>query len=76
MPTPEFVFLRWCLSLPKIMYILRTVEYTRCEKWDEVNDINRLMEGLIEGEQHSQAQLPGFLVGAGLQADHVPLSVS
>ena len=60
------------------MYMLRTVECTRCEdKWVEVDDITReaftrLVGGLIEDEQWSHAQLPG---GAGLQAaaaDHAP----
>ena len=74
----EFVLLRSCLSMPKMLYVLRTTNPTNLQQlWKEYDDIT--MEAMVKilgvplnNTQWSQAQLPVDLGGLGLRAaeDH------
>ena len=80
----EFALLRSCLSLPKMMYVLRTVDPTDFLVLSkEYNSITREALGQIIGtpptdQQWSQAKLPVSLGGLGLRAaaDHGPAAFS
>jgi len=74
----EFVLLRACLALPKIMFILRTTDSTNNKVlWDTFDNITREALTRILGSpmtdiQWSQVNLPVSIGGLGLKAavDH------
>ena len=74
----EFALLRSCLSMPKIMYSLRTTDPTPLQDlWQEYDcmtreALQRIMGIQLNSTQWSQAQLPVTLGGLGLKAavDH------
>ena len=76
----EFALLRSCLSLPKMMYTLRTIDPTPHQTlWKEVDIITREALNCILGvplgsTQWEQAQLPVSLGGLGLRSaeEHAP----
>ena len=76
----EFVLLRSCLSLPKVMYVLRTTDPTHHQAlWQEFDSITRealtrILGSPVDGLQWAQAQLPVSMGGLGLRAaeDHAP----
>ena len=70
----EYVLLRSCLSTPKMMFALRTVDPQLCEDlWEEVDDITRQSLQRILGVmptdiQWQQSQLPVSMGGLGLRS--------
>ena len=76
----EYVLLRSCLSLPKMMYTLRTSDPTNYQMcWQRCDDITRDALSLILGrpmdeKQWKQAQIPTSMGGLGLSSarDHAP----
>ena len=74
----EFSLLRSCLSMPKIMYSLRTTDPTPLQHlWQEYDcmtreALQRIMGTQLNNMQWSQAQLPVGRGGLGLKAasDH------
>ena len=76
----EYVLLRSCLSLPKIMFTLRTTNPSHHQElWQRFDSITRQTISMILGvpvsdSQYQQAQLPVSQGGLGLRAsmDHAP----
>ena len=76
----EFVLLRSCLSLPKTMYTLCTVDPTTYQaEWKVFNSITRealthILETPVDDMQWFQANLPVSMGGLGLKTaeDHGP----
>ena len=76
----EYVLLRSCLSLPKMMYTLRTTDPTNHQLcWHKYDDLcrealTRILGRPLDDIQWRQAQLPVGLGGLGLGAasDHAP----
>ena len=76
----EFVLLRSCLSLPKVMFILRTTDPTNNQAlWEEFDCITRealtrILGTPVGDSQWSQAKLPVSMGGLGLRSaeDHTP----
>ena len=74
----EFVLLRSCLALPKIMFVLRTTDPTHNRwLWQEFDGITRealtrIIGSPVNDFQWCQAKLPVSLAGLGLKAaeDH------
>ena len=74
----EFALLRSCLSVPKVMYTLRTTDPTLNQVlWQEVDTItreacNRILGAPVNDTQWMQAMLPVSMGGLGLKsaADH------
>ena len=74
----EFVLLRSCLTLPKITYILRTVDPTfHCQLWEEYDEITkgeleRILGAPVTGDVWEQAKLKVNDGGLGLRSalDH------
>ena len=83
-PHTEFVLLRSCLSLPKVMYNLRTVDPSNHQAlWKEFDSNTREALSRILGTpptdlQWQQAKLPVSQGGVGLRAaeDHGPAAYS
>ena len=79
-PHTEFVLLRSCLSLPKIMFMLRAVDTSNHQeqlfKFDSMvrGALTRLLGSTLSDEQWAQASLPAAMGGLGLRsaADHAP----
>ena len=79
-PQVEYTLLRSCLSLPKLMFNLRTTySLDHMDLWISFDEIMRECLGRILGtplldQQWQQAQLPVSLGGLGLRAavDHAP----
>ena len=77
-PHLEFVLLRSCLSLPKVMYTLRTVDPTSMQLlWQEFDSVTRealcrILGSPLTDLQWQQAKLPVSMGGMGLRAaeDH------
>ena len=76
----EFVLLRSCLSLPKIMFTLRTTDptnhYELWERYDNITreSISRILGTPLSDTEWRQATLPVSQGGLGLRAscDHAP----
>ena len=76
----EYVLLRSCLSLPKMMYTLRTSDPTNYQMcWQRCDDItrdalSRILGRPMDSKQWKQAQLPTSMGGLGLSSarDHAP----
>ena len=74
----QFALLRSCLSVPKVMYTLRTTDPTLNQVlWQEVDTItreacNRILGAPVNDTQWMQAMLPVSMGGLGLKsaADH------
>ena len=68
----EYVLLRACLSIPKMMYTLRTTDPTNHQLcWQKCDDIcrealTRILGKPLDHHQWQQAQLPTALGGLGL----------
>ena len=79
-PHTEFVLLRSCLALPKLMFSLRTVDTTDhqepLEEYDRVTReaLTRIMGSPLQDLQWSQATLPTSMGGLGLRSavEHAP----
>ena len=77
-PHLEFCLLRSCLSLPKIVYLLRTTDTSSAshllDQFDSVTreSLSRIIGGPISEAEWQQAKLPITLGGVGLKAasDH------
>ena len=76
----EYVLIRSCLSIPKMMYTLRTTDPTNhqlCwQTWDDIlrEALTRILGRPLNDVQWQQAQLPVAMGGLGLSAarDHAP----
>ena len=76
----EFVLLRSCLSMPKVMYILRTTDPTTHQDiWKEFDNLTRealtkILGPSVNNIQWAQALLPVSMTGLGLRSaeDHGP----
>ena len=81
-PHCEFVLLRNCLSLPKIMFLLRAMDTTDfsdlLEDFDTVirGALSRILGPPLTDTQWEQAKLPTSMGGLGLRAalDHAPVA--
>ena len=79
-PHSEFVLLRSCFSLPKIMFMLRAVNTTdhqeQLSKFDSIirGALSRILGATLTDDQWAQASLPVAMGGLGLRsaADHAP----
>ena len=79
-PHTEFVLLRSCLALPKLMFSLRTVDTTDhlepLEEYDRITReaLTRIMGSPLQDLQWSQATLPTSMAGLGLRSavEHAP----
>ena len=79
-PHTEFTLLRSCLSLPKVMFSLRTVDTTVhqsvLQDFDDVTrgGLDRILGVPVTALQWAQAKLPVGMGGLGLRAaeDHAP----
>ena len=79
-PHTEFVLLRSCLALPKVMHLLRSVDPTHLQlQWTEFDRITRealtrILGAPITDLQWRQAKLPVSMGGMGMRAavDHGP----
>ena len=79
-PHLEFVLLRSCLSLPKVMFLLRALDTTEhqdvLEAFDSIirGALSRLLGTPVSDHQWSQAKLPVAMGGLGLRSavDHAP----
>ena len=79
-PHTEFVLLRSCLSLPKIMFMLRAINTSEHQeelfKFDSTmrGALTRLLGSTLSDQQWAQAALPTAMGGLGLRsaADHAP----
>ena len=73
-PHTEFVLLRSCLALPKIMFMLRAVDTTDHQellcKFDSVirGALSRLLGSTLTDRQWAQASLPAAMGGLGLRS--------
>ena len=76
----EFVLLRSCLSIPKIMFTLRTTDpYPHQSQWKNFDSIvretlTRILGSPVDDCQWNQSQMPVSKSGLGLRAalDHAP----
>ena len=76
----EFILLRSCLSLPKVMYILRTTDPTNLQDiWKDYDcatreALTRILGSPVNDPQWTQAKLPVSMGGLGLRSaeDHSP----
>ena len=83
-PHLEFVLLRSCLALPKIMYILRTTDPSKLwpllQEFDSTtrDALSRILGGAISDHSWAQAKLPIAMGGLGLRAaeDHAAAAFS
>ena len=83
-PHLEFVLLRSCLALPKIVYILRTTDPSKF--WHLLQDfdsatreaLSRIIGGAVSDRSWEQAKLPVSMGGLGLRAaeDHASAAFS
>ena len=81
-PHLEFTLLRSCISLPKMMFLLRAVDTTRystvLEGFDDVTRgaLSRILGTPVTNVQWEQAKLPAAMGGTGLRAaaDHAPIA--
>ena len=81
-PHCEFVLLRSCLALPKVMFLLRaldTSEHTDLlETFDSITRgaLSRILGTAVSDQQWLQAKLPVAMGGLGLRAaeDHAPVA--
>ena len=77
-PHSEFVLLRSCLSLPKIMFMLRAVNTTahQLSEFDSIirGALSHIFCSPLTDEQWAQASLPVAMGGLGLRSavDHAP----
>ena len=79
-PHSEFVLLRSCLSLPKIMFMLRAVNTAHHQEqlteFDSIirGALSRILGSPLTDEQWEQASLPVATGGLGLRSavDHAP----
>ena len=79
-PHTEFVLLRSCLALPKLMFSLRTVDTSAHQEplieYDRVTReaLTRIMGSPLQDQQWSQATLPTSMGGLGLRSavEHAP----
>ena len=79
-PHTELVLLRSCLSLPKIMFMLRAVNTTEHQEllseFDSIirGALSRILGSPLTDEQWAQASLPAAMGGLGLRSatDHAP----
>ena len=79
-PHTEFVLLRSCLALPKLMFSLRTVDTTDhqepLQEYDRITReaLTRIMGSPLQDLQWSQATLPTSMGGLGLRSavEHAP----
>ena len=73
-PHTEFVLLRSCLALPKLMFSLRTVDTTDhqepLQEYDRITReaLTRIMGSPLQDLQWSQASLPTSMGGLGLHS--------
>ena len=74
MPHVEFVLLRSCLALPKIVFLLRTTDTTQYKQelqdFDRITReaLSRILGGPIDDKGWGQAKLPVSMGGVGLRA--------
>ena len=81
-PHTEYVLLRSCLSLPKIMFMLRAVNTTEHQEplchFDSIirGALSKILGSPLTDVQWSQASLPVAMGGLGLRAavDHAPVA--
>ena len=81
-PHCEFVLLRSCLALPKVMFLLRaldTSEHTDLlENFDSITRgaLSKILGAAVSDDQWLQAKLPAAMGGLGLRAaeDHAPVA--
>ena len=81
-PHCEFVLLRSCLALPKVMFLLRALDTTPCadllEEFDSITReaLSNILGPPVSDLQWEQAKLPVSMGGAGLRAalDHAPVA--
>ena len=81
-PHTEFVLLRSCLALPKIMFLLRaldTSEYVeQLQTFDSITRgaLSRILGSPVSDAQWLQAKLPVPMGGLGLRSaeDHAPIA--
>ena len=79
-PHTEYVLLRSCLSIPKIMFILRTTDPVQhqnlLQQFDSIlrESLTRIIGVPVSDSQWQQAQLPVSMGGIGLRSawDHAP----
>ena len=70
-PHSEFVLLRSCLSLPKIIFLLRSTDPTRHQDlWATFDNLIRdtlthILGSAVDAKQWAQAQLPVAMGGLG-----------
>ena len=77
-PHSEFVLLRSCLSLPKLMFLLRALDTTEhqdlLQSFDTISRgaLSRIVGSPVTDDQWAQAKLPVAMGGLGLRAaeDH------
>ena len=77
-PHLEFVLLRSCLSLPKVMFLLRALDTTdhqySLKSFDSITRgaLSRILGSPVTDDQWTQAKLPVAMGGLGLRAaeDH------
>ena len=81
-PHSEFVLLRSCLSLPKIMFMLRAVDTTdhleQLTNFDLIirGGLSRILGANLTDQQWAQSSLPSAMGGLGLRCaiDHAPIA--
>ena len=81
-PHSEFVLLRSCLSLPKIMFLLRAVDTTgdleQLRDFDFIirGSLSRILGANLTDQQWAQSSLPAARGGLGLRSavDHAPVA--
>ena len=81
-PHSEFVLLRSCLSLPKIMFMLRAVDTTdhleQLTNFDSIirGGLSRILGSNLTDLQWAQSSLPSAMGGLGLRCaiDHAPIA--
>ena len=72
-PHSEYVLLRSCFSLPKIVFLLRSTDPTHHQElWATFDDLirdttNQILGSAINDQQWAQAQLPVAMGGLGLR---------
>ena len=81
-PHSEFVLLRSCLSLPKVMFLLRALDTTEhqdlLESFDSITRgaLSRILGHPVTDDQWAQGKLPAAMGGLGLRAaaDHASVA--
>ena len=81
-PHLEFVLLRSCLSLPKVMFLLRALDTTEHRDllgtFDSITRgaLSRILGSPVTDDQWAQAKLPVAMGGLGLRAagDHASVA--